>query len=161
AWAQKTPNFGVYDYWANDPVLSQPVLDFFKEIPRRVRYWRANNANSINLESTYSGGAAAFALGVAAQLAWNTKSLDEPLRQQMLDLASGPVSPPTDSAHTEMEQMLARWASGFTLQRNELGLSFQNLSAAIAQTMDPAIRARIADFIAYVHYLTLMLAYQS
>jgi len=164
AWGQKTQNLAIYDYWAlPDWSRGKPVVDFFGGVPSQLRFWRANNANNLQLETTAGAGASGLALYSTGQLAWNTKILDDQLRQSMFDAAFGPDTG-SSSAQAQIKAMLLRWSSGttgFMLQSNELALSINNMSAALASAGDAAVSQRVVDYASYVHYLVLLYQWQT
>jgi hypothetical protein len=88
-----------------------------------------------------------------ARLAWHPKLDERQVLDEFYELSFGRGQMP-------MRRMLERWASGFYLTSHELGLSFRDLQEALALTTDePQQRARVADFIRYVHYLRLRFEY--
>jgi len=165
AWGQshKATNLGVYDYWGPPSFRHDlPSLDMYNRVPQEIRLWKAAGVNSIYNESTGSAGAVGLPLYLTGQLAWNTKILDDKLRAELLDEAFGPL-PLTadggvsgrDSPSAEMRALVARWAH-FSLQPSEIALDIQSIiSAYNGSVPGSAIRARIVDFGAYVHYLAL------
>jgi hypothetical protein len=159
SWIGKAA-LGMNDYWAAaDRDLEQPKLDMFTELPRRIRLWYPNGLAGIRNTSTTAAGASGLPWYIAAQLVWNTHILDADERDNMFDLAFGPDQSPNDSARAQMKTMLQRWAGGFSLTQTELTASLTNLQNALSLTSDPAVKARINDFVAYVHFLALYYEY--
>lgn len=158
AWKDKANldgfKLGLYDYWDipdwrfNVPFLSP------QEITKRMRLWKANNIEAVNLESTYSSGAMGLNFYLASKLAWEVNTNETLLLDDYYTKAFGPAKEP-------IKRMLERWFSGdFFLTAHELGLAYQDIFEAdtlAKQSGDQTIQARIDDYKAYLHYLRLRL----
>ena len=154
AWSKKVPTMSVYDYWSiPDWNQDLPSFDYLQRGPERMRRWHALRVEGFNCESTFSGGAMGAAWYLHGRLAWNPKLDERLVLDEFYELSFGRGKAP-------MRRMLERWASGFYLTSHELGLSFRDLEEAWALTAThPAERARVADFVRYVHYLRLRFEY--
>src|SRR5436190_231778 len=98
-------------------------------------------------------GAMGAAWYLHAKLAWDPKLDERLVVEEFYQLSFG-------RAQALMQRMLGGWAAGFYLASHELGLSFRNLDEAWRLSADePSQRARVADFIRYVHYLRLRFEY--
>jgi len=155
AWSKKTPRLGVYDYWSiPDWSRDLPTFDYLHKGPERLRRWHKLGVDSFNAESTFSGGAMGAAWYVHGKLAWDPGLDEHKLLDEFYDLSFSHARKP-------MQRMLERWADGFHLTSHELGLSYRDLDEAWSMTgRHPAERARVEDFVRYVHYLELWFAYQ-
>lgn len=154
AWSKKVPTMSVYDYWSiPDWNQDLPTFDYLHKGPERLRRWHALHVEGFNCESTFSGGAMGAAWYLHARLAWDPKLDERQVLDEFYDLSFG-------RAQTPMRRMLERWASGFYLTSHELGLSFRDLEEAWNRTASESQpRARVADFLRYVHYLRLRFEY--
>lgn len=150
-WRKKTNRLALYDYWSiPDWTHDEPSFDF-EGLTRKLRYWRANNIEALNAETSYGPGAIGLAQYIAGHAMWDLGRDERALIDEWFALAFG-------SARAPMQRMIARWGRAFRLTSQELGLSFADLAEArgLAGPSAPEM-ARIDDFTAYVHYLRLRL----
>jgi hypothetical protein len=157
-WAQsnKARNLSVQDFWgfiAYPDGHNTPRLDMVSTIPNKIRFWKGSGMKSIWHESTSSGGASALPWYVAGQLAWNTKSLDDKLRDSLFESAFGAAG--TDTVNARMRALFEGWRTGYTTTPNQVALDIDMVLKAYDAATDPKVKARVADFAGYVRYLQL------
>lgn len=150
AWGKKVSGMSLYDYWSiPDWNFDLPAFDYTSAGQEKLRYWNANHINGFTGESTYSAGAMGLSWYVASRVMWDPQVDDKAIIEEFFRDCFGPASPP-------MKRMLERWAAGFHLGENELGLSFRDLQEAMRLAKnDSAVAARVDDYARYVQYLRL------
>lgn len=150
-WKEKAASLAIYDYWSiPDWSHDEPVFDYLS-IANRLRYWRANNIEGVNAESTYGAGAMGLGHYVASHVMWDISLNERALIEEWYDRAFGTAKQP-------MKQMLERWARSFRLTSAELGASFRDIDEAEQlAAADSAVVDRVDDFARYLHYLRLRL----
>jgi Domain of unknown function (DUF4838) len=148
-WRTKAARLTLYDYWSiPDWENDEPTFKYLA-LGDKLRYWRANNIEGLNAESTYGVGAVGLGHYLAAHLMWAPDSDERALLADWYDKAFGPAKEP-------MKRMLERWATSFLLTSAELGTSYRDVSEALALAAnDAAAVARVADYGRYLHYLRL------
>lgn len=156
AWGQaKSGNMGVYDYWSiTDWAHCQPSLNYDRTIPAKIRLWHKNRLDGVGLESTYSSGAIGLQAYIASRLLWNPEEDVTALANEFFEQMFG-------KAQLPMRRMMDRWGSEYRLTAQELALSYLDLGEAMTLAGgNPAVQARIRDYIGYVFYLQRMLEFQ-
>lgn len=144
---------GIYDYW-NITQWSSDVPQFnIYSIPAKLRLWKNNNINTINLESTHAKGPMGHAFWLAAQMMWNTSASFDSLYNEFLTQCFGPAAP-------DIKRMYDRWSNNYQ-GAMDVVFSLHNLASASAKIRNPETRKRIAELKAYVHYLKLYYDYTS
>lgn len=144
---------GIYDYWNITQWSSDvPQFDIYS-IPQKLRLWKNNNINTINLESTNAKGPMGHSFWLAAQMMWNTNVSFDSLYNDLLTQCFGPAA-------TDVKRMYDRWSKNYQ-GAMDVVLSLHDLAAATAKIKDPIIRKRIAELKAYVHYLQLYYEYSN
>jgi hypothetical protein len=148
-WRTKAARLTLYDYWSiPDWDNDEPTFDYLA-LGEKLRYWRANNIEGLNAESTYGAGAMGLGHYLAAHLMWAPNSDERAILADWYDKAFGPAKEP-------MKRLLERWATSFRLTSAELGASYRDVSEALVLAAnDPAPLARVADYGRYLHYLRL------
>ena len=142
---------GIYDYW-NITQWSVGVPQFnIYSIPEKLDLWKKNNITTIHLESTNAKGPMGHALWLASQMMWNPSMSFDSLYQDFLNDCFGPAA-------VDIRRMYDRWSLNYQ-KAMEVNLSLKDLASASQKTTDPAIRSRIAELKAYVHYLKLYYRY--
>lgn len=138
---------GIYDYW-NITQWSSDVPQFnIYTMPGKLTLWKNNNINTINLESTYAKGPMGHVFWLAAQLMWNPNQSFDSLYNEFLRQCFGPAAP-------DLKRMYDRWSKNYQ-GAMDVAFSLYDLAEASAKVKDPAIRKRISELKAYVHYLIL------
>ena len=150
AWAKKTSNLGMREYWSiPDWAMDMPSLNFVRTPAQKIRMWHRYGVNSLVAESSYSAGAVGPAWLVGSRLLWNPDADVRAILDDFYDKSFGPATPP-------IRRMLERWALGFRLISNELGLSFRDLHEAMKLAQDrPDVLARLDDYAGYLQFLRL------
>ena len=154
-WRKKTNRLALYDYWSiPDWTHDEPSFDF-AGLTKKLRYWRANDIEALNAESSYGPGAIGLAQYIAGHAMWSLGLDERALIDEWFTLAFGPARAP-------MQRMIERWGRSFRLTSQELGLSYADIAEARRlASPDSAEMGRVDDFTAYVHYLQLRLEMKS
>jgi hypothetical protein len=157
AWRQKNAAMGgalelaaylYYNYPAR-PSLNEPVL-------RRSRLMEdlesIGNYDRLELETTSSLPAAGHLIYLLSRLNWDSSADLVTLADRFYEDAFGPAA-------QHMRRMFERWETGYLRHGIELYDSLHDLNKALSQL--PAVthskeRARIRDYILYLHYLVLL-----
>ncbi|MHC4880096.1 MAG: DUF4838 domain-containing protein [Planctomycetota bacterium] len=156
AWGRRTPNLGVYDYWAiPDWANCLPVISNVDATTEKIRFWNHQKVSAFLGESSSSAANVGPTWYVTSRLLWNPDTDAAALADEWFDLAFGPAKEP-------MRRMHRRWARGFVLSEHELGLTFRDLAEARQLTAaNPAVSQRIDDFILYAEYIRLWRDYRN
>ena len=156
AWGKKVKRMSVYDYWAiTDWAHNQPSFNYLHTPASKLRGWKANNIEGFRGESTFSAGAMGIGWYVASRLMWDTQADEKAIVEEWYDLSFG-------AAQAPMKRMLERWALGYQMNANQLGMAFIDLGEArTLAANDGAVMARLDDYAKYLHYLRLWLEFQS
>jgi len=149
AWAAKANNMALYTYWSiPDWTHDEPSFNYL-EVAKQLREWYGKNIKGINAESTWSGGAMGLAQYVAAHVMWNPNIDDKALIEDWYTTAFGPAKAP-------MKRMMERWTTSYRPIAGELGASYRDLDEAERLAVgNPAVLARVDDYVRYLHYLRL------
>ena len=156
AWGRRASKLSLYDYWSiPDWNKELPTFDFREHPAERLRFWHNNGVRALKFESTYGAGAMGLGLHVASRLMWDIDRDHEQVLEAFYDRAFGDAAEP-------MRRMLERWRQDFLLSDHELAMSFRDLRRAYDRsTGEPAVRARVGDYVRYVQYLRRWHEYRS
>lgn len=136
---------GIREYW-NITQWSKGLPQFnVYSIPAKLDFWRANNINSINIESTWAKGPMGHAWWLFSQYAWDTSQDFEDLYQQFLEDCFG-------AGADDVKRMYDRWSINYQ-ETLEAGLSRSDLEQARSKTTDERIHRRLDELMAYVVYM--------
>jgi hypothetical protein len=150
AWGEKIPQLSLYDYWSiTDWALDMPSFNYLSTPAEKLRFWNQNQVEGFLAETTYSAGAMGPGWYVASKLMWNPNADEKAIIEDFYDKSFGPAKAP-------MKRMLERWATSFSLNSQELALSFADMQEAMKLGAGNAgVLARLDDYANYVQYLRL------
>ena len=92
---------GISPQWSSDV----PQFNIYT-LPQKLRYWKASNVNTINIESTYAKGPMGHAFWLAFQLMWNTEQDFNNLYNEFLTDCFGNAAP-------DIKRMYDRWSLNY------------------------------------------------
>lgn len=149
-WHRNTAGFmNMYDYWnITQYSLGLPQFNVYS-IPSTLQFWKDNNIQGIQQETTDANGPTAHMFWLTGQLEFdNTKSIDTIFKKYLVDCYAG--------AWQEMKKMYDRWSLNY--QNNyDVNYSLRNLfNASQLVTQYSPEWNRINDMKAYVHFMKMM-----
>lgn len=149
-WAASiTGKMGIYDYWnITQWSLGLPQLNIY-DIPTKLKFWRDNKIEGMNIETTDAGGPMGHAWWLGGQLEFDlTKNIDNLLNEYVKDCFGKGAEP--------MKNMYKRWSLNYQYN-SDVNFSLKDLSnASNLVDINSDEWKRIIDLKAYVHFMKLM-----
>jgi hypothetical protein len=148
-WSKKVGSVGLREYYgveAWDWGLPGRMRGSQVEYHRRwIPYFAERNVNAVNAETNANWGGQTLGHYVAAQLMWNPRADVDALVEEFFRLSFGDAAPTA-------RKLYAKFDAAPALRSATLLPMFDDLSAALSQTSDAAVRARLIDLAAYLVY---------
>lgn len=150
AWKKKSDQLLIYDYYAlTDWHKDLPLSDRWapREFASRMKYWYNNNIRGITMESSYSIAAAGEGLYYLARLGWDISEQPEAISEEFYNNMFGGVQAP-------MKDFFGKLHKGYNVN-TDIPLLLESLQQAGDRAGSEAVRQRIDQLKAYVHFLVL------
>lgn len=148
-WSKKVGAIGLREYYgveAWDWGLPGRMRGSQVAYHRRwIPYFAKRNVNAVNAETNSNWGGQTLGHYVAAQLMWNPQADVDSLVDEFFELSFGKAQPAARALY-------AKFDAAPQLRSATLLPMFDDLSAALSQTTDDAVRARLVDLAAYLVY---------